>query len=188
MTAKQSGRRSNRVQSAHRLLLTVLGPGGNEVAKEIVTSIELSRHGARVRGYRKLPRDAQGVLTLLTSGRQANVRIAWQQKAESDPNMMDTGLELLSGFDFWGLTFRDPNAKAAAAGASQRSKTLQPIDLLDELQKAFAGSGSGRTDALETVWCGLIEQLEAHKIIRRDELIAAIRSIAQSRAVPQKTA
>jgi hypothetical protein len=31
---------------------------------------------------------------------------------------------------------------------------------------------------MEALWCGLIEQLEARQVIRRDELIEAVRSIA----------
>ena len=67
----------------YRLLLTILGPTGLEVSKEIVTTVEVSLYGARVRGIRTFRPDSQGVLTQLSSGQQAPVRIAWQAPAAS---------------------------------------------------------------------------------------------------------
>ena len=76
-------------------------------------TVEVSLHGARVRGIRTFRPDSQGLLTLLSSGQQAPVRIAWQAKAASNPKYLDTGVEFLSAFDFWGMTFSEPEAEPA---------------------------------------------------------------------------
>ena len=47
-------RRSERVPAVHRLMLTILSPTGAELLKEIIISVDVSKHGARVRGRRTL--------------------------------------------------------------------------------------------------------------------------------------
>jgi hypothetical protein len=62
--------------------------------------------------------------------------------------------------------------------------------LLNEL-KEQSGAANG-LQPLETIWCGLIEQLEARKLLSRKELIAAVCSLtprgapADSRIPPPK--
>ncbi len=68
MKPSRKDRRSKRIPAAHRLLLTILSPTGSEIAKEIVTTVEVSSHGARVRGIRTFRPDSQGLLTQLGSG------------------------------------------------------------------------------------------------------------------------
>ncbi len=175
MKANVKNRRSNRVPGSHRLLLTILSPSGTEAMKEVVTAVELSQYGARVRGYRTISADAQGLLTQLNSGRQASIRVAWQRRADADPNFLDTGVELLSGFDFWGIAFADP-AVQSAPSAGPAKKVERPQELLEELQKLLA-SGNHQAQVLESIWCGLIEQLEARRVIAREDLVSAIRSL-----------
>jgi hypothetical protein len=160
------------------MLLTILGPSGSEFAKEIVSTVELSRFGARLRGRRSFRPDAEGLLTLLRSGRQARVRVVWQSKAADSSGYMDTGVEILSGFDYWGASFEEaePAASAApetAAGSAEAS-ALAIQDVLTEL----AGRGPNERN-LETLWSVLIENLESRKVITREDLIAAIRNIAK---------
>jgi hypothetical protein len=178
MKGTRKDRRSRRVPAIHRMLLTILGPNGSEIAKEIVSTVELSRFGARLRGRRSFRPEAEGLLTLLRSGRQARVRVVWQSKTTDSSGYMDTGVEILSGFDYWGAAFAEVDpAEAAApesgAGSAERS-ALAIQDVLTEL----ADRGPNERN-LETLWSVLIENLEGRKVITRDDLIAAIRNIAK---------
>jgi hypothetical protein len=184
MKESRKDRRGKRVPATHRLLITILGPTGGEISKEIVSTVEVSQHGARVRGRRTLRPDSQGLLTQLSSGRQAPFRVAWQQKS-SEPNAIDTGVELLSTFDFWGAIFSDssiqpvPAAAPVESAVESGSPPISPAELLDELRKAAQSSSSDqKTRVLEAVWCALIEQLEERQVFTREELLTAIRSVA----------
>ena len=167
-SAKQ--RRSKRIPASHRLLLTVVNADGAESAREIVSTVELSQYGAHIRGRKQLQADSEAVLTQLSSGRQARIRVAWQQKSATHHGQLDTGVELLSGFEFWGVSFSEqvPEQSADPAGPSFR-------DILDELVKQ-SGDDPG-TRVMETVWCGLIDHLEARELIKREELVQSIRAV-----------
>ena len=198
MKPSRKDRRSKRVPVAHRLLLTILGPTGTEIAKEIVTTVEVSAHGARVRGIRTFRPGSEGLLTQLGSGQQAPFRVAWQTRAASDPKFLDTGVELLSELDFWGVAFSAPTAEpkaepapatpvAAPVAAPIESPRISPQALLDELEKTPQPAGEHRARMLEAVWCHLIEQLEERKVFSRDELLASLRSIGQESRTDQDT-
>jgi len=176
MKGTRKERRSRRIPATHRLLLTILGPTGGEISREIVTTVELSQYGARVRGRRRLRPDAEGMLTQLRSGRQARVRVAWQLHAEQGAEFLETGLEVLSGFDYWDICFADPVSDSAAVTASNGSDPSGLLALLEELKHTTGGDAASRR--LEVLWCVLIEQLEANKVLKRDDLLAAIRSVA----------
>ena len=75
MKSSRKARRSGRNPVEQRLLLTILGPSGWEIAKEIVTTVEVSLHGARVRGVRTFRLGSEGLLTQLGSGLQAPFRV-----------------------------------------------------------------------------------------------------------------
>lgn len=187
MKPSRKDRRSKRVSSEQRLLLTILGPTGSEIAKEIVTTVEVSVHGARLRGIRTFRPDSQGVLTQLGSGQQAPFRVAWQAKVPSNPKCLDTGVELLAGFDFWGVPFSEPTAAPApvaatapvAAPAPIEKPTINPQEILAELERTSQASGDQRVRTLEAAWCNLIEQLEERKVFGRAELLASLRNIGQ---------
>ena len=179
MKASRKDRRGERVPGTHRLLLTIHGPTGAEILKEVVTTVELSQHGARLRGLRTMQPGAQGFLTQLKSGRQAPFRVAWQAKAASDQRFMDTGVELLAGFDFWEITFTTSQPGPDPVEIQIETKDLSPQELLEELRKWSALSEEQRNHALEAAWCGLIEQLESRKVLTRSDLVASLRSIAQ---------
>ncbi|HWP83593.1 MAG TPA: hypothetical protein VNN17_00245 [Terriglobia bacterium] len=168
-------RRSKRVPGVVRLLLTVLGPTGAEIAKEIVSTIELSRHGARVRGRRSLRQNAEGTVTQLSSGRQARFRVAWQKQTSGHPGFLDTGLEILSEFDYWGKSFDESKPEYSDSPGAAEAATAQ--ELIAELKRNADGPDGGRS--LELLWCALVEHLEAKKVLSRDELIRAVRSIAE---------
>jgi hypothetical protein len=183
MKTTQKKRRSKRVSAAHRLMLKILGADGGDVVKEVVTTVELSRHGARLRGRRALTLDARGLLVQLRSGEQIPFRVAWQIKAPAGQGYLDTGVEFLEDSDFWKQTFsREETAPAAAEEAATPLRKLPPEKLLPEklledlLQSpAFQDRESGLF--LEGVWCGLVEQLEERHVFTRAELVASLRAI-----------
>ena len=180
MKPSRKDRRSKRIPETHRLLLSILGPTGLEISKEIVTTVEVSLHGARVRGIRTFRPDSQGVLTQLSSGQAAPVRIAWQAKAASNPKFLDTGVEFLSAFDFWGMAFSEPAASSAPGAAPADRPLVTPQALLEELEKTSQSPDDAqRARTLEAAWCGLIEQLEERKVFSRDELLASLRTISR---------
>jgi hypothetical protein len=172
MKGIRKDRRSKRVPASHRLLLTLLSPSGTELAREIVSTVELSQYGAHIRGRRHFEPESEAVLTQLSSGRQARVRVAWQEKSGAHHGLFDTGVELLSGFDFWGVSFTDP-ATGQASGAAEAAPSFR--DILDELVKQSADDPGTRI--METVWCGVVDHLEARELIQRDELVQLIRAV-----------
>jgi hypothetical protein len=168
------------------MLLTIVNTSGGEIAKEIVSTVEISQHGARVRGRRLLRRDWEGLLTQLSSGRQAKIRVVWQRPSEAQSGLLDSGVELLSGFDYWGVSFADPLAEAAsnedATGAPAGAKVSLESSTAQELIDTLAAEVANRPQVLEAVWCALVEQLEARQAISRADLISAIRSLAGEHA------
>ena len=178
-TGTRANRRSKRLPAAHRMLLTIIGPSGSEIAKEIVSTVEISQHGARVRGRRILRTNAEGLLTQLSSGRQARVRVAWQRPAGSHAGYLDSGVELLNGFDYWGVTFVDPPPAEDSAEESSLSAASLQILGAQELMEALATEAGSRPETLESVWCALIELLETREIISRADLVEAIRSLTK---------
>jgi len=177
MKGSRKDRRSKRVPASHRLLLTIIGPSGSEIAKEIVSTVELSQFGARVRGRRSLRAESEGMLTQLRSGRQARVRVAWQQKSTESAEFFDTGVEILSGFDYWGISFEEPAPGTAKADAPEETVPLTVPELLGKLKESASAEAGGAS--MEMLWCALVEQMEAKQLFTREELIASLRSVAQ---------
>jgi hypothetical protein len=178
MKTLRKERRSKRLPAKHILMLTILGPSGNEVVKEVVKTVELSRHGARIRGRRALEPDWRGVLLELKSLRQAPFRVAWQDKAPAGQGYLDTGVEFLGDFEFWEQTFSNENKEPVHAITIQND-VVSPKELLQELldSPAFEARESGRL--LKEIWCGLVEQLEERNFFTRAELVASLRKIAE---------
>jgi hypothetical protein len=193
-SAKQ--RRSKRASAKNSLMLTIHGPEGEEVVKEIVTTIELSLHGARVRGLRTLQPGWRGVLVELRSLRQAPFQVAWQTKAAAGKGYLDTGVELLEELDFWKEMFSNASTEQVPGGAVEKN-ALSPEELLQEMVQwpVFQSQPGSPTNAasvgvepgveesrefLHAVWCALVEQLEERKVFTRAELVAGLRKIAQA--------
>jgi hypothetical protein len=194
----RANRRSKRLPAAHRMLLTILNPTGSEIAKEIVSTVEISQHGARVRGRRIFRSDAEGLLTQLSTGRQARVRVAWQHPASGAVGFLDSGVELLTGFDYWGVSFIDPSplpepepqteSAETAHGAAATAPPQSSAGAAQELIEALVSEGAERPQVLEAVWCALVEQLEARQSLTRADLVAAIRSLAKPARPSEKAA
>src|SRR5690242_1404112 len=118
-------RRSKRIQGKHNLLMTILGPEENELAKEIVSTVELSRYGARVRGRKPVDSGSSGVLVELRSLRKAPFRVAWQANA-GDKDYLDTGLEFTEDCNFWAEEFSEAK-KVDASGKVSAQELLQHV-------------------------------------------------------------
>ena len=177
MRTSRKDRRSERVTAAHRLMLTVLGESGGEILKEIITTIEISQHGTRIKGRRTLQPNWRGNLIQLSSGRQTPFRVVWQVKSPSDPLYLEAGLEILATTSFWGRSFANPDADPEAPEIVIENVALSPQELLRELRKISPAPGSPRV--LEAAWCGLVEQLEERKVFTRTELVASLRKLIQ---------
>ena len=183
MTTKYSGtskklRRSKRIPAKYNLLLTLQDDSGNEVVKEVVTTVEISRHGARIRGRSPLKMECRGVLLDLRSLRKAPFRVAWQQQAPADKAYIESGVEFISDSDFWGAVF--PASKAIRPNQETASvNPLSPRELLQEALQESAFESPGHGQFLEQVWCGLVEQLEEGSLITRAELVAYLRKIGR---------
>jgi hypothetical protein len=115
------------------------------------------------------------------------VRIAWQSRSASSDKYLDTGVEFLSAFDFWGTTFSEPAAAVASAAAPGEAPAaaapapppISPQALLDQLETSAQPSGDRRARTLEAAWCSVIEQLEERRVFTRDELLASLRTVNQ---------
>ena len=174
-------RRSRRIQAKHNLLMTILGPDENEIAKEIVSTVELSKHGARVRGRKPIEPGSAGVLVELRTLRKAPFRVAWHAKT-GEQEYLDSGLEFTEDFDFWGDDFPSARKKAAANGEQEISAN----ELLQEVLKA-AGTPSQESERFwEGIWSGLVEQLEERNIFARAELVTYLRKIGQLQGIDSK--
>lgn len=179
MRTSRKDRRSERVPATHRLMLGILGPSGAEFLKEIVTTVEVSQHGALIHGHRTFQTNWRGTLLQLSSGRQVPFRVVWQIKPPTGGEYLETGVEILADFNFWGLAFSNPDAEPVPATITIENDAVSPEELLQALRKwsAFQPPEAGRL--LETIWCGLVQQLEEHNVFTRAELVSTLRKISQ---------
>jgi len=180
MRNTKKDRRSERVLSSHRLVLTILGPTGAEVLKEIIMTVDISKHGVRARGRRTLQPNWKGTLVQLNSGRQVPCRVTWQVKPTAEADYRETGIEIQANFDFWGRSFTSGDLEWLEAPVLIKSATVPPEKLLQALRNSAAFQGSSNGELLEAVWCGLVEQMEERRVFTRAELVAAIQKISHN--------
>ncbi|MBI4442485.1 MAG: hypothetical protein HY649_03815 [Acidobacteria bacterium] len=179
MRTSRKDRRSERIEATHRLLLSILGPSGAEVLKEIVTTVEVSQHGARIHGLRTFQTNWRGNLLQLSSGRQVPFRVVWQVKPPSGKGYLEAGVEILAEFNFWGRAFANPDAEPETTAITIENPALSPEELLQALRQSSAFQSPAGERLLETIWCGLVQQLEERNVFTRAELVAALRKISQ---------
>jgi len=160
------------------MMLSILSPSGAEILKEIITIVEVSEQGARFRGRRTLQPEWKGNIVQLSSGRQAPVRIVWQVKAADQPEFWETGIEILADYNFWDRPFSNPDAEPELA---IDNAALPVEEFLKALRQGPAAQSQHNNKLLETLWCGLVEQLEELKVLTRQDLVAAIRRIGEGR-------
>ena len=97
MSAKR--RRSKRVSKSERVLLSITDP--TEI-QDVVVTLEVSQHGAKVLARRKLQANSRGTATFIAGGKQVPCRVAWQRPPGAE-GRMETGLEIYpTGANFWG--------------------------------------------------------------------------------------
>jgi hypothetical protein len=70
--------------------------------QDIVVTLEVSAHGAKVLARRHMEKEARGTAMFISAGRKVPCRIAWQRQPGPD-GRMETGLEIYSNGNFWGL-------------------------------------------------------------------------------------
>ena len=176
MRTSKKDRRSERIPALYRLILSIpIPPGGTEVLKEMITTVEVSQHGARIRGRNTLQQGWQGFLVLLNSGIQTPCRVVWQVKPSPKADFFETGVEIQAKFNFWGRVFSHGDEESAKIAVVIEDTSIPPEEFLQALRKSSAFQAEQSGKLLESVWGGLVEQLEERKIFTRAELAASIR-------------
>lgn len=170
------GTRHPRFEVVHRLMLRIAKPHSIE---DIVTTVDVSMHGARILSRRSLPVDARGTIELTETRRQVPCRVVWQKKQRNEDGCFETGLEL--GLDpatrkcLWpelgGPGASHPSAPAAPHPAAEPAGSV--VDLLAE-RHAKAG-----LDGLSDLLSAVIGVLEKRGAIKREELIETLRSLGR---------
>ena len=96
---------------------------------------------------------------------------------------METGLEIFSNTNFWGLDLSgsevepeiEPEPAPAPAPVGVTTPEASVASLVEELQTQ--GSSSGLPLKL---WCAIVESLEAKGVFTRDELISMLRRLSSA--------
>lgn len=180
--SKGKQRRSSRVQKSERLMLNITSP---VPVQEMVSTIMVSRNGAKVLTRRRLIPESRGTALFISAGREVPCRVAWQDAPRAD-GQMETGLEIFSPSEFWGspeLGTPRPSEAAArstvpavakGAGPDTASAPASPQRLLEQFRTA-----SDPESFPLHLWSGLIDALEAKGLFTRDELIGMLRKLGR---------
>jgi len=177
MSAKR--RRSKRVSKSERVMVSITDPAP---VQDVVVTLEVSQHGAKVLARRHFPKDSRGTATFIATGREVPCRVAWQ-RAPGTEGRMETGLEIYSNSNFWGLDLEgselEPEAlpqsltaavPRAAAAKAAASSVAAMVDAL--------GSKNSATLSID-LWCALVDNLEAKGVFTRAELTAMLRKLQE---------
>jgi hypothetical protein len=196
-------RRSKRISKSERVMLDITNPGP---VQDIVVTLEVSAHGAKVLARRSMEKEARGTAMFITAGRQVPCRIAWQRAAGPD-GRMETGLEIYATGNFWGLDLAgsevavevEPSKplppalkvsvsvpaaaakpSAAASRPSHATHAAIPAAKPSSTQAMLEALGGNRSASLPIdLWCMLVDNLEAKGVFSRAELIAMLKKIGQ---------
>ncbi len=177
-------RRSKRVSKSERVMLDITDP---TPVQDIVVTLEVSAHGAKVLARRHMQKEARGTAMFIAAGRKVPCRIAWQRPPCPD-GRMETGLEIYSNGNFWGLDLEGsevdpepapvpvapagpkmPAALRPASGAESPSATMRAI--------TEAISKNRSVSLPIDLWCMLVDNLESKGVFSRAELIAMLKKI-----------
>jgi hypothetical protein len=114
-------RRSKRISKSERVMLDITDP---TPVQDIVVTLEVSANGAKVLARRHMDKEARGTAMFISAGRKVPCRIAWQRQPGPD-GRMETGLEIYSNGNFWGLDLTgsevDPEAPRPLPAALRAS-------------------------------------------------------------------
>ncbi len=156
--------------------------------QDIVVTLEVSAHGAKVLARRTFEKESRGTAMFIAAGRKVPCRVAWQRKPGPD-GRMETGLEIYSNANFWGLDLAGSEVEPEPAealpptppsgvklGTLPASAREQPVTI----RALVEALGSNRSASLPIdLWCLLVDNLEAKGVFSRAELIAMLKKIGQ---------
>jgi hypothetical protein len=192
-------RRSKRISKSERVMLDITDPAP---VQDIVVTLEVSANGAKVLARRHFQKESKGTAMFIAAGRKVPCRIAWQ-RAPGPDGRMETGLEIYSNGNFWGLDLAgsevepDPpkplpaalRASEPAAKPSGRSSSgSHPVVSAPAAKKEPSATmkaiiealGNNRSASLPIdLWCLLVDNLEAKGVFSRAELIAMLKKIGK---------
>src|SRR5258708_3034738 len=172
MSAKR--RRSKRVSKSERVMLNIVEP---TAIQDIVVTLEVSEHGAKVLARRHLKPDSRGTAVFIATGRQVPCRVAWQREPGPE-GRMETGLEIYATSNFWGLDLHgsevDPEPEPVAAAVAAPSKPAS-----SSVSALGDAMGTSKGSMPIDVWCALVDNLEAKGVFTRVELAAMLKKISE---------
>jgi hypothetical protein len=192
-------RRSKRISKSERVMLDITEP---TAVQDIVVTLEVSAHGAKVLARRHLQKDSKGTAMFIAAGRKVPCRIAWQRTPGAD-GRMETGLEIYTNGNFWGLdlagsevdpepakplpaALRAPDSSAKPAAAGRSSSPSHPAVSAGKqepsatMKAVLQALGNNRSESLPIdLWCLLVDSLEAKGVFTRAELIAMLKKMGK---------
>jgi hypothetical protein len=173
MSAKR--RRSKRVAKSERVMVSITDP---PPVQDVVVTLEVSQHGAKVLARRHFLADSRGTAMFIATGREVPCRVAWQRSPGAE-GRMETGLEIYSNSNFWGLDLEgselepDPPPPKPAAATPKAAAPPSVAAMVDALE-----SKNSATLSID-LWCALVDNLEAKGVFSRAELIAMLKKLGQ---------
>jgi hypothetical protein len=181
-------RRSKRVSKSERVMLDITDPA--PTVQDIVVTLEVSEHGAKVLARRHLLKEARGMAMFIAAGRKVPCRIAWQ-RAPGPDGRMETGLEIYANGNFWGLDLAgsevepEPEKPLPAAlrpvSSTPSTPAATPAREVSATMKMILEALSQNKSASLPIdlWCLLVDNLEAKGVFSRAELIAMLKKIGK---------
>ncbi len=166
-------RRSKRVSKSERVMLNIVTPSP---VQDIVVTLEVSAHGAKVLARRHLEVDSRGTATFIAVGRQVPCRVAWQRPPGPE-GRMETGLEIYSQTNFWGLDLEGSEIEPAPIAPPPPRVSKENVETIGELVETMKASASPTLSI--DLWCVLVDTLETKGVFSRTELIAMLKKLAK---------
>ncbi len=141
----------------------------------MVSTLDISLHGAKVLAQRKHKPESHGTVELLGARRVVPCRVVWQATERNEQGFLETGLELGLEQSSWTSLFNELQfAMPGAAGppAADSANEIAPV------ASEIAGAQASRGDqAIIELWSALLELLETKGVFTRDDFIATLRKI-----------
>lgn len=168
--------RNERFPASHRLLLQTTGP---VAVREIVNTVDISLHGARVLARSKLQAKARGTVELLDiPPRPVPCRVVWQDVKSNEQGCyevgLELGLELGTRMSLWDILVSENKSEEPAVESGHAPPEVAPIaSLIGDV----AGKAGDQTSI--QLWSSLVQLLEARGLFTRDDLIETLRTIGK---------
>jgi hypothetical protein len=141
----------------------------------MVSTVDISLHGARVLAQRKHKPESRGTVELLGARRVVPCRVVWQATERNEQGFLETGLELGLEQTSWTSLFNAlPFAKPDAAGGPPADSSGEIAPVASEIADAQASRGD---QAIIELWSALLELMETKGVFTRDDFIATLRKI-----------